>query len=97
MTPARQAARARKTRRYHAKRTFGMTLEEYEAALQKPCAICGEDQKQRVVDHDHATGLVRGTLCISCNRGIGFLGDSAARLEAALLYLTSSDSDTLSA
>lgn len=31
------------------------------------CAICGETDRRLVCDHDHATGLVRGWLCISCN------------------------------
>jgi len=66
------------------------------------CAICGElptsvrnrrKGKQRtfiarlVVDHDHATGKVRGLLCSSCNTGIGNLKDEAATVRAALDYL----------
>jgi hypothetical protein len=31
------------------------------------CAICGENRRRLVCDHDHATGLVRGWLCVSCN------------------------------
>lgn len=31
------------------------------------CAVCGETGRRLVIDHDHATGLVRGWLCFSCN------------------------------
>lgn len=37
------------------------------------CAVCSATQGRLVVDHCHATGLVRGLLCSSCNtaEGIG--------------------------
>jgi hypothetical protein len=31
------------------------------------CAICGFPHFDLILDHDHATGLVRGRLCRSCN------------------------------
>jgi len=67
------------------------------------CAICGRlpgetrpDQGRAqgrpvrpllAVDHDHATGKVRGLLCLPCNRGIGFLEDSIEIVRSALKYL----------
>jgi hypothetical protein len=39
------------------------------------------------VDHDHATGALRGILCNLCNSGIGALGDSVEGLREALRYL----------
>lgn len=47
------------------------TEDEARAALSawqhgRGCAICG-DRERCVEDHDHATGLVRGKLCRSCN------------------------------
>jgi hypothetical protein len=58
------------------------------------CGICrSEDPNSRhgwAVDHDHATGVVRGILCRRCNVGLGHLGDDAAGLRRALAYLDAS-------
>jgi hypothetical protein len=55
---------------------FGMTMADYElmfAEQKGSCAICKRMQKQWLsVDHDHATGKVRGLLCTSCNLKLGF-------------------------
>ena len=54
------------------------------------CAICGgRDKSMRLaVDHDHTTGLIRGLLCMRCNRAYGLFHDgSAPRLRAAADYL----------
>lgn len=56
---------------------FGITAEDYYNLLAKQggkCALCGEpprDDKRLSVDHDHATGKIRGLLCTSCNVGLG--------------------------
>lgn len=54
------------------------------------CRICGT-LADLCIDHNHATGHVRGILCQTCNRAIGLLGDSAERLRRAAEYLEQAD------
>lgn len=79
---------------------FGMSTEEVaalSASQNGACAIClgtssridGRSGRQHAlaVDHDHATGKVRGLLCDKCNSGIGLLRDDPKILAAAIAYL----------
>ena len=67
---------------------YGITLEQYKNFDQN-CNICGSSEEGRGfkmnVDHDHETGIVRGLLCNSCNRGLGLLGED--NLLKAIQYL----------
>ncbi len=74
-------------RRGHARRKYGLTLEEYEAILAKGCAICRTHEGRLCMDHDHANGKVRAALCKDCNVGLGSLGDDPERLRAAADYI----------
>lgn len=54
---------------------LGITDADYAAMLAAQgghCAICPSTPKTRRlhVDHDHATGAVRGLLCHRCNRAL---------------------------
>ena len=53
------------------------------------CAICKDEfMKAPHVDHDHATGMVRGLLCGRCNMGIGLLRDNIGIMKNTILYLS---------
>ncbi|MDE2098582.1 MAG: endonuclease VII domain-containing protein [Patescibacteria group bacterium] len=52
------------------------------------CPICEEELPGAWhVDHDHATGEVRGLLCGRCNTGIGWFNESPEALVRAITYL----------
>ncbi|MGH8986882.1 MAG: endonuclease VII domain-containing protein [Acidimicrobiia bacterium] len=77
----------------HLRRTFGLTLEDYELLLAPQlggCAICGEapGKISLHVDHDHESGEVRGLLCFRCNGGLGQFKEQPTRLLRAADYLT---------
>lgn len=84
-------------RGYQLKTSYGITVEEFNRMLSSQngkCALCkevevgaGPAKGQWNVDHDHATGAVRGILCSPCNIGIGLLKDSPTLLRAAIQYL----------
>lgn len=83
-------------RSYHLAKTYGLTAEQFEAlqvAQGRKCAICGTDEPGGNgdcfrVDHDHATGEVRGLLCHACNLMLGYAKDNVAVLAAAIRYLS---------
>lgn len=70
---------------------YGLTLERHGDLEQLQggcCAICREPfDKTPRVDHDHATGMVRGLLCHSCNVALGHFRDSPAIVAQSLRYL----------
>lgn len=51
------------------------------------CETCGNDLIKKVCDHDHKTGLYRGTLCWVCNVGLGHFNDCIESLKNAIKYL----------
>jgi hypothetical protein len=76
---------ARRNSRKHYRKVAeieGATGEQKVGACeicQKECKLC--------LDHDHATGRIRGWLCFKCNTALGKLGDTVAGLERAIAYL----------
>ena len=76
---------------------YGLTAEDYNkmsADQHNVCAICQlpDERRRLAVDHCHQTGQVRGLLCDRCNRGIGYLRDSAEIALAAARYLARTSS-----
>lgn len=79
----------------HLKRHYKLSLEQYDSMLEEQggtCAICKsaettKNRKYLSVDHDHATGEVRGLLCHKCNVLLGYARDNLLILNAALEYL----------
>ena len=74
---------------------YGITLLERLALMEEQgwkCAIC-EDPLPALLttnvalDHDHATGKVRGLLCHLCNKGLGHFRDDTDLLLSAVAYL----------
>lgn len=67
-------------------RTYGITSEEYDALMELQggrCYVCRQKPRRLrlAVDHDHATGIVRGLLCADNERGCNHavLGSLEAR------------------
>lgn len=72
---------------------YGITREDYwnlHAYQGGVCYICIRatgKTRRLTVDHDHATGLVRGLLCRPCNTLLGHLRDSIEAAERIVSYL----------
>lgn len=75
------------------KKLYGITLAQFDEMLVEQlgvCAICkrvNADGKRLAVDHDHATGKIRGLLCQKCNGALGSFNDSTDTLIEAVNYL----------
>lgn len=93
-------------------RRYGLNPAQYQDLLEQQdsrCAICRREEtaldhrtgkpRRLSIDHDHATGEVRGLLCRTCNSALSYFGEDADRLRAAVAYLEKSkqSSDTLQA
>jgi hypothetical protein len=76
-------------------RIYGITLKDYNIILafqHSSCAICKKHvsmfRMALAVDHDHITGLVRGLLCMTCNRALGKFRDNDQQVINAAQYVT---------
>ncbi|WP_375490152.1 endonuclease VII domain-containing protein [uncultured Jatrophihabitans sp.] len=81
------------SRNYHLRRRYGITAEHADQMLAEQdglCAICREAPAAHV-DHDHASGRVRGLLCFNCNGALGQFRDRADLMLRAADYLQRSD------
>lgn len=83
----------------HLKKTYGMTLEEYDLMVEKQdgkCAICknkedhnvpGQREHKLSVDHCHITKKIRGLLCRKCNQTLGIFKENIEIFENCIKYL----------
>ncbi len=73
------------------KRRYGLSVEQYKNILVDQngvCAVCGVDS-ELTVDHNHKNGVVRGIVCMNCNRMLAWVefAISRGRLSKAVAYL----------
>ena len=69
---------------------YGITAHEFSRRLRTQghkCACCGGPFEKVCVDHDHATGKVRGLTCRRCNLMLGHALDNVEILQKAIRYL----------
>ncbi len=71
---------------------YGLVDEQVRAMLAEQgdtCPVCAQAlaYEDVNVDHDHATGAVRGLLHGPCNRGLGSFRDDPETCERAAAYL----------
>lgn len=72
-------------------KSYGLSEGDYDWMNSRNiCWICGEppsEDRKLAIDHEHASGIVRGLLCHRCNQALGLFKDSEQNLERALDYL----------
>lgn len=83
---------AEQARARYLKNKYGLAVEQVDEMCLAGCSICGTTEwtgKHKIgyVDHNHATGEVRGILCAQCNVGIGMFGDDPERMRRAADYV----------
>lgn len=92
---ARYHAAPEKARDQFLRRRYGISQTDFDRmffAQDGRCAVCdladfpGPGNKPHV-DHDHATGKVRGLVCVRCNVLLGMAQDQPERFHAAIRYL----------
>lgn len=87
-------------RRWELKKSFGITIEQYDEMLWRQngvCAICKQKEvtkdvksgeiRSLAVDHCHKSNAIRGLLCQRCNRVLGKIQDSIEILDSMRKYL----------
>jgi hypothetical protein len=90
--------KSEKAQARYVQRVYGMTIEEIKACIDRLgglCELCGRPQTRLfkgklvrlAVDHDHATGKVRGFICSSCNVVLGQANEDPVLLRKMADYL----------
>lgn len=75
-------------------RAYGLSVPSYLAMIEAQCGSCAicavpleVGSASTHVDHCHATGRVRGVLCVRCNMGLGYFKDRTDVMAKAISYL----------
>jgi len=82
----RQTENGKANRRRRVRRAAGV-VDPPSENREGPCEACGRLAAPLHLDHDHATGAVRGWLCGPCNRALGLLQDSPERCRQLAAYM----------
>ena len=82
------------------KKSFGLTIDDYNKKLQTQdglCAICKKPESSLnahssgilplAIDHDHQTGKVRDLLCSRCNQALGLLREDVEIAKNLVTYI----------
>ncbi len=81
------AARRRQERKWRSQGIDPVAARMALITFDGVCPSCGRIENHGRawhVDHDHATGIVRGILCFNCNVTQGLLGDDPAKLKIVI-------------
>jgi len=88
-------SKQRKEKDARLRREYQITLEERQLVFEyqnKCCAICGKPEASMKislsVDHAHKDGLLRGLLCLRCNKALELLNNNPVVCFNAGKYLT---------
>lgn len=72
---------------------YGITAHDLQRLYNRAggrCEVCRNPDvppSQLVIDHNHASGAVRGLLCVKCNTGLGLMQDNPRFMFAGWMYL----------
>ena len=84
-----------KNRNDHYKRTYGISLDDYNKMFNDQSGCClgckkhqSELKRALSIDHDHKTGEIRGLLCHKCNVVLGLIFDDVTILSNLIKYLS---------
>lgn len=89
----------RRQRDIQVRSLYHISLTELEAmkeAQGHACALCGNESRILVIDHDHTccTGksnscgkCIRGLICQQCNTALGMMGDDPELMRKAAAYV----------
>jgi hypothetical protein len=99
----KKIARSKRLTKFWTNCTPNQAYDNYEKLLvaqNNVCAICQKPEttidknknapRSLAVDHCHSSGMVRGLLCGSCNKGLGLFKDNTELLNSAKKYLIKS-------